>query len=183
MTNEWNLPVCSGPEINSMYSRQGRGKMFVTRELAGRLAFPVLAVVVAGTLLFEQMNGGYRSDTSAYTYGLAVPVILFGCIQILIDVIGYYREAGTREDSDVPPLQWRRPLALLASVIVFIAVLEPLGYILSLAAFLVFAFWLLDIRRVIPVLTITTGTIAFIHIVFVLWLETPLPKGLLEGVF
>ena len=62
-------------------------------------------------------------------------------------------------------------------LLLYTLTLEPLGYLLSTAGFLVGAMLLLEPKRPLRALLLGIGSAAFLLLIFRLWLRVPLPGG------
>lgn len=160
-----------------------------------RLIFPAFALVVAGYLAAEQFFGNYRQMGSYFMYILALPIILLAVSQIFADirairqeraaVDGDQAQAGEEGPLSDPALGWNadatRVAVFLTTTIVAFLLLPFLGYLISFGLFLVGAFLLMGVRHPLTVFLLTAGTLIFVHLVFVEYLETRLPAGILKG--
>jgi putative tricarboxylic transport membrane protein len=76
----------------------------------------------------------------------------------------------------------KKTFQLMALMIGYILVLKPLGFLISICAFLVVAIRIFGYRRWFPTLAMAAIIAAISYVSFVLWLKVPLPLGILEDV-
>ena len=74
---------------------------------------------------------------------------------------------------------WRSAAVLAALSGVFILLLELLGGMLSMMAFMAAALWILNRGRPLQNALIAVLLPVFIHVVFAVWLRASMPRGLL----
>ena len=89
-----------------------------------------------------------------------------------------------RPDAD-PDVSWpafrgfARAAAGLVLLLLYALALQPLGYLISTAIFLVITILLLEPVRPTSALVVGIGSAAFLFLVFRVWLRIPLPGGVL----
>jgi hypothetical protein len=71
---------------------------------------------------------------------------------------------------------------LMALMIGYTLVLKPLGFLISIFAFMVVAIRIFGYRRWVPALAMAAVIAGISYVSFVLWLKVPLPLGILEEV-
>jgi putative tricarboxylic transport membrane protein len=71
---------------------------------------------------------------------------------------------------------------LMALMIGYTLALKPLGFLISICAFMVVAIRIFGYRRWVPALAMATVISVISYVSFVLWLKVPLPLGILEAV-
>jgi putative tricarboxylic transport membrane protein len=87
-------------------------------------------------------------------------------------------------DSAAPPRRnVQKTFQLIAMMIGYTLVLKPLGFLISICAFLVVAIRIFGYRRWVPVLAMAAVIAGISYVSFVLWLKVPLPSGILEAFF
>ena len=74
---------------------------------------------------------------------------------------------------------WKSAAVLAALSGAFIVLLELLGGLLSMVAFMAASLWLLNPRRHVQNALIAVLLPAFLYVVFAVWLRASVPKGLL----
>lgn len=72
---------------------------------------------------------------------------------------------------------WRKTAAIAGGLAVCVGVIEALGFVVSVAAYLVFLTRFVEREPWRPALGVSLGTVAALFAVFRLWLSVPLPKG------
>jgi hypothetical protein len=77
----------------------------------------------------------------------------------------------------MPPGHWRKVLAVTLGLIVCVAVIEPLGFVVAVGAYLLFLLRAVEKEPWRTSLGVTAGAIAVLFGLFHLWLHVPLPKG------
>jgi putative tricarboxylic transport membrane protein len=76
----------------------------------------------------------------------------------------------------------KKTFQLMAVMIGYILALKPLGFPISICAFLMVAIRIFGYRRWVPTLAMAAFIAGISYISFVLWLKVPLPMGILEEV-
>ena len=74
---------------------------------------------------------------------------------------------------------WKSAAVLALLSVVFVALLEVLGGLLSMIAFMAAALWILNRGRPLQNALIAVLLPLFIHVVFAVWLRASMPRGLL----
>ena len=157
-----------------------------------RFIFPGFALAVSIYLVVEQILGSYRPTGSYYIFGLAAPVILLALLQVREDLMASRKRQG---DGDEPAAATggqaepgsgnrmrpndRRVAIFIGAAVLSLILLSYLGYLLSFGLFLIATFWLLGFRKPLHVILLTAGTLLFIQLLFIEWLGTRLPEGIL----
>lgn len=151
----------------------------------------ILAVglVYEGMALY--MPRGHLSYPGPGFFPLVIGVFLIatalGCI--LQEVLP--RKTGERpassslssQDSAAPgDRNVKKTFQLMALMLGYALVLKPLGFLISICAFLVVAIRIFGYRRWLPALAMAAVIVAVSYVSFVLWLKVPLPMGILEEV-
>ena len=86
-------------------------------------------------------------------------------------------------DSAAPPRRnVQKTFQLMALMIGYTLALKPLGFLVSICAFLVVAIRIFGYRRWVPALAMAAVIAGISYVSFVLWLKVPLPLGILEEV-
>lgn len=67
--------------------------------------------------------------------------------------------------------------AIIGGLVVTLAVLEQLGFVVSVGAYLAFLIGAIERRSVVEALSASLATVTAIHVIFRLWLSVPLPAG------
>jgi putative tricarboxylic transport membrane protein len=72
-----------------------------------------------------------------------------------------------------------RAVSVLVLFLLYALALQPLGYLISTALFLVIAILLLEPLRLARAFTVGVASAAFLFLIFRVWLRIPLPGGVL----
>jgi putative tricarboxylic transport membrane protein len=89
----------------------------------------------------------------------------------------------TNQDSAAPgDRNVNKTFQLMALMIGYTFALKPLGFLISICAFMVVAIRIFGYRRWVPALAMAAVIAAISYVLFVLWLKVPLPLGILEEV-
>jgi len=94
------------------------------------------------------------------------------------------KPAGTPAVAPVEPTgesrrQVARTWVLLAALVVYILALEPLGFPITMTAFLAASIWTFGYRKWLPVLLMAVALTVVSYLCFMVWLKVPLPMGIL----
>lgn len=73
--------------------------------------------------------------------------------------------------------QWRKVVAVALGLFVCVAVIEPLGFVVAVGAYLLFLLRVVEKTPWRTSLGVTAGTIVVLFALFRVWLHVPLPKG------
>jgi hypothetical protein len=73
--------------------------------------------------------------------------------------------------------QWRKVVAVALGLFVCVAVIEPLGFVVAVGAYLLFLLRVVEKEPWRTSLGVTAGTVAVLFALFRVWLHVPLPKG------
>ncbi|HTU03460.1 MAG TPA: tripartite tricarboxylate transporter TctB family protein [Candidatus Sulfotelmatobacter sp.] len=72
-----------------------------------------------------------------------------------------------------------RTWVLLAALVAYILVLQPVGFPIAMTAFLAVSIGAFGYRRWLPLLLMAVAMTAVSYVCFVMWLKVPLPLGIL----
>jgi putative tricarboxylic transport membrane protein len=76
----------------------------------------------------------------------------------------------------------KKTFQLMTLMIGYTLALKPVGFLISICAFMVVAIRIFGYRRWVPALAMAAVITAISYVSFVLWLKVPLPMGILEEV-
>ena len=79
--------------------------------------------------------------------------------------------------SQQPAGHWRKVVAVTLGLTVCVAVIEPLGFVVAVGAYLLFLLRAVEKEPWRTSLGVSVGTIAVLFLLFRVWLHVPLPKG------
>jgi putative tricarboxylic transport membrane protein len=109
---------------------------------------------------------------------------VFGLILMFSTLISQAREEKDAGDEKDPAKQgWGRflnPFLTVAVLFGYILLLEPLGFLITTFVCLLFLFKLSEPRRWVTPLLLSGATAVLSYLVFAVWLQCQLPKGLLK---
>lgn len=136
---------------------------------------PLIAILYGCYSISSQVVKGYQTSTIGYGLVIALPMLLCAGVVLFKAVKNRKQEVRTEKKHSL------RPLGLLGGMIVFIALLPILGYFLDIFLYLIILMWFFQVRRWSKLVAVALGTTLVIHVIFVLWLQLPLPQGLITG--
>jgi len=119
--------------------------------------------------------------------GAIIIATALGCL--LQEIVPRMREKKpaasslANEDSALPEERnIAKTVQLTALMIGYIFLLKPLGFPLTICAFLAFAIRIFGYRKWLPTLAIAALIAGLSYVSFVVWLKVPLPMGILDEV-
>jgi len=150
-------------------------------QLMGRLFVPVVVIVYCSYMIWEQYAGSYRAESRNYALfmgGLAIALAL-----VVITRSLFKPEPADQEDQATGSsfADYRTMVLVLAGAVAVVLTIQWLGYLISFLAFLLYALWVLGVRKLVPLLSISIITTLIVHFGLVKALGLPLPAGLLRG--
>jgi hypothetical protein len=152
----------------------------------GAFVFPLFALAYTAYSLGEQIVAGLRYSLLTYALCLAIPIFVLAALVIVQEV----RAARHQDDQAArpiaePPEVLRaarlRPVLLVGVGLIALLTLEPLGYPIAFALFMIGTMLTLGARSPLAISAVTICTLSFVHLVFFVWLQLALPVGILEG--
>ena len=151
----------------------------------------ILAVGLVYEIMALNMPRGRLSYPGPGLFPMIIGVFLIatalGCIlqEILSRKRGESPSASPLPKQDSAAPEGRNVLKtfqLMVLMIGYTLALKPLGFLISICAFLVVAIRIFGYRRWVPALAMAAVIAAISYVSFVLWLKVPLPMGILETV-
>ena len=139
---------------------------------------PLVMIALSAVIVLGTWQLGYWSNTTA---GPAFAPIWVAGVGVLLAVLQLraVRSAGDAAVYDWPDAAgMKRVAATFAGLVVFSAASPFLGMVPSAALFVFLFLYGLLARPLIPSLVTTVATTGLIYVVFVLWLSTGLPTGI-----
>ncbi len=109
-------------------------------------------------------------------FGLAIVLILFS----LILIFSSKSKKGSAPAPFWPHRTWFRPLLGVAILILFALAVDWLGFLITTFIFLVIWMGVIERIRWTTILTVSIGTTAALYLIFALFLDVPLPLGILK---
>ncbi len=147
----------------------------------GPFIIPVLVVVYSGYMIAEQYLGSYRETSQNYATLLGGIAIL--CAVIVMARIVIRGDTERDEPAEKIPLgNYIQVIAVVAMMALAVLLIPILGYVITFFAMLVGSLYLLGVRSVPLILTISLVMVAVVHFGLVKELELPLPAGILDGI-
>lgn len=151
----------------------------------------ILAVGLGYEIMALKMPQGRLSYPGPGLFPMIIGIFLvataLGCL--LQEILPRRRAAGPSAsplpDQDSAAQGGRnvkKTFQLMALMIGYILALKPLGFLISICAFMVVAIRIFGYRRWVPALAIAAVIAGISYVSFVLWLKVPLPLGILEAV-
>ena len=148
------------------------------RERKGTLVSTGLLLVFAAAGFVLTM--GFPAPAQPLDPGpAAFPRLIAGGLAIL--ALLQLLEPGKGEEQLPRGRQALKVVGVLVLLLVYAAVLKPLGYIVSTVIFLVGALILADVRRPLPLILMPVGLAVVLFYVFYELLRVSLPRGAIEG--
>jgi putative tricarboxylic transport membrane protein len=159
-----------------MSSRPNLGSDFATG--AGTLALAAVALI---SLYTERSVKFGISGISSTDFPKAVAWVLLGLGALLVGKSVVQRAAAGSQFSWSDFLQkYRRPLVILVSTLIYVLVLNVLGFFVSSTLFLLWAgVYLGGRQRLWLLVVVTLGSIVVLYLVFARMLHLLLPTGFL----
>jgi hypothetical protein len=143
----------------------------------------ILLAAAFGAALWEATSFQYRTEFApgpgfAPVWISAIAI----AIALLIAVIAFRSASDVRDDAGAPVegLDKRglaRVGATLAGLVVLLALVPLIGFVPAIFAFLVFLTLAVQRLAVASALGVSAGTVVFVYVVFVHFLDVPIPKG------
>ncbi|MDP1991617.1 MAG: tripartite tricarboxylate transporter TctB family protein [Syntrophales bacterium] len=152
----------------------------------------ILAVGLVYGIMALNMPRGRLSYPGPGLFPMIVGIFLIatalGCL--LQEILSRKK---TREGSSSPSLpnedsaapadrNVKKTFQLTALMIGYTLALKPLGFLISICAFLVVAIRIFGYRRWVPALAMASVIAGISYVSFILWLKVPLPLGILEEI-
>ncbi|WP_257348660.1 tripartite tricarboxylate transporter TctB family protein [Pseudalkalibacillus decolorationis] len=119
----------------------------------------------------------------AYTYvpvdADVVPISLGFILLTLSIALFFSKEEGTGQQKAIPKKEVMVILAVLGFVLLYIFLLEILGFIVATALFIFFCSWFLGYKKFITNVIVALAIPLFIYLLFSNFLKITLPEGML----
>ena len=123
-------------------------------------------------------------DSFSLTHaGYLLPRILTGVILLLSGAMiieAYLYSKKKTEKSDETSINKRRALIFILLIISYIGTIKPLGYFTVTPLFIVGAYWYLKAINLKKSVMIAVGFTVFVYLLFVGFLQLPIPLGPME---
>lgn len=148
-------------------------------------------VLAAGALL--AWGAGYLLAATRYPMGDAVrpgPGLVPAALGVLMVCLSAYllaaglraapraaQAAPHRGGSEKPEIALYRPVQLVGVLVLYVAAIEPLGFLPSTLFATLFTCRLMGLRGWVKPIVLSLAMVLFVHLTFVLALGVPLPPG------
>lgn len=150
------------------------------------------------SIILIAIGAGYLAYNTRYNWGTAEApgpgffpfvmglLLLLLSLRLLAATVFSAATAKPATDGEADgPLAWRRPALMVAILVLYILILDQAGYPLSTLALLLVSFRVLGATGWLKSTAISVGLVAFTYLLFVVWMQVPLPAGqlmaLMEG--
>ena len=138
-------------------------------EIVAGLFCALFAVLWIATALGLPYLGDYAPGSGFLPLWLGVSLLVLSAIHIVTSLRAPVAAA--------PSGHWRKVVAVTLGLIVCVAVIETLGFVVAVAAYLLFLLRVVEKESWRTSLGVSIGTIAVLFGLFRVWLQVPLPKG------
>src|SRR5688500_15432687 len=134
--------------------------------------------MVVGPRLFPYVLGGAMLLSAVLLFTLPTPRIVTAASE---QVVAEHTDAagvvgvGDADEGEEGSLEWRRTLILMGITALFVAAFEPLGFVLSTAAFIVAASWVLGSRNWVRDVIAAVAVAGGVYYLFTQLLHVRLP--------
>ncbi|GAB3547580.1 tripartite tricarboxylate transporter TctB family protein [Arthrobacter tumbae] len=182
-------PSGSSPRAGS-HAVSNAGSHAVAKPGAGKLGIRIAAVVIllgAAVVLFDairvSINGGFGPQQPGF-FPMIVGIGLVGfglafLIRATLKPDHALEEQAAAEHKDT---HWRTLWVVVVALVIYAALLDPVGYIIATSVFFVGIAWLAGSRKIIRDVIIAVLFSAAVYFGFTELLGVRLPGGLLETV-
>jgi putative tricarboxylic transport membrane protein len=103
--------------------------------------------------------------------------MVFGALSLLLLILTFAREGKRAKNSE--KVRWGSIILVLASLFIYAAVLEKIGFVLSTLLFIGALLMIIERKKWHIVAIIAILSTSAFYIVFQIWLQSNLPKGIL----
>ncbi len=153
----------------------------MTKLSLGAFVFPACAAAYTAYSLIQQITDEVRNSLLTYALSISIPIFILIALAVIGEVVAA-KKTTPEEGEEAPPVNLKRPALLFGVGVVTFLCLEPFGYLIAFPIFMVGSMLILELRSPAKMATVTACTMAFVHFLFVEWLELSLPAGIFEGV-
>jgi putative tricarboxylic transport membrane protein len=153
--------------------------------LVGELGFAVVLLLLSIVALWQSWRiSGFASWSSPGALPMLAALVMVVCGLLILRDTLHAPAAETTSDESLPRRFARRitPAAIVwftLLIVLYIATLEPLGFMLSSFVFLVLAMHALGSRRIVRNIVISAVALALIYAIFQTAFSVVLPEGVL----
>lgn len=152
----------------------------MTKAVIGRLITPIFAISFAGLFLWATRN---MSGDAANYPRLVVTILLPLAAIALLGALRDWRRDGSKRyqafpDEPMTRSQWIKTAGIASLLIVYVWLVPIVGFYEATLPFLIASFVLLGVRKPLPLLAYTGGTLLGAWLLFTRALGVFLPTGL-----
>ena len=138
-------------------------------EIVAGVLCALFAVLWIATALGLPYLGDYAPGSGFLPLWLGVGLLALSLIHVV---------SSARNPVAAPTAgHWRKVVAVALGLIICVAVIERLGFVLAVGAYLLFLLRAVEKEPWRTSLAVSVGTIAVLFALFRVWLHVPLPKG------
>ncbi len=153
-----------------------KGERMLSNDQVSSIVFFSIGVMICLASLPYEL-GGLHSPKTGF-----LPFVTGGTV-CLLSLIGFVaatmkRREGEKWKSIMKGLRWDKPLITMGSLVVYALVLNFLGFILTTLIFMIFTLRFIEPQKWITVFVVSVLTSGLAYLLFEVWLETNLPKGI-----
>ena len=138
-------------------------------EIVAGLLCGLFAALWIATALGLPYLGDYAPGSGFLPLWLGVCLLVLSAIHVVTSLRAPAAAA--------PAGHWRKVVAVTLGLIVCVAVIEKLGFVVAVSAYLLFLLRAVEKESWRTSLGVSIGTIAVLFGLFRVWLQVPLPKG------
>ena len=138
-------------------------------EIVAGVLCALFAVLWIATALGLPYMGDYAPGSGFLPLWLGVCLLGLSVIHVV--------SCARSPAADTPAGHWRKVVAVTLGLVVCVAVIEPLGFVVAVGAYLLFLLRGVEKEPWRTSLGVTGGAIAVLFALFRVWLHVPLPKG------
>ncbi len=157
-------------------------------DLAGSLAFVALGIaVIIGAATYPTPEVVFDAiGPMGFPFVLGTFLTIGGAVVSIRTIIGLRRDGrwaiaeGTEDELEHPSVEWRAP-AIMAGSFVYLALLEPVGFLIMTPIALYGALWAMRYRTVLWRVIVAVSFTLVSFVIFTQALRVPLPNGVLDS--
>ncbi|SFP31498.1 tripartite tricarboxylate transporter TctB family protein [Salibacterium halotolerans] len=142
-------------------------------------------IIIILALTFYFWGNAFSADAGQWPQFFAITMLLLSVLLIVDTVIHPDREKETDEENKEikPRIYDHKVFASVALLILYIFIMERIGFLLTTPFFLALLLWFIQYRQKGKLIAVSVGTTIGITVVFQFLLGVPIPQGLLENWF
>ena len=163
--------------------------MKFSKEIAGSLIVPIIAIIYTLHAMWELNAGEYRDVTVTYTYAIAAPILILAAILIFRSVTQGDKATNIGGDTELEQatVVWKgrgkRLVLVVGLTFILIATMEDVGYLFGFYFYVTLVMWVMNVRSIKSILIVAITMTAIVHFIFADILDQDLPQGILEPFF